>query len=159
MHCNSFALVRLVFAWVFLAGMAAANCAPERIDLRGDWGQARFSIEIARTPAEQSQGLMNRLSMPTSASMLFVYPSERAVSFWMRNTLIPLDMIFADATGTVQKVHANAVPLDETAIFGGDNIQYVLEINGGLAAVFGIAPGTQIRHPEIDAPGAAWPCD
>jgi uncharacterized membrane protein (UPF0127 family) len=77
----------------------------------------------------------------------------------MRNTLIPLDMIFADETGTVTKVHENAVPLDETTIDGGPGVQYVLEINGGLAAPMGIGPGAEMRHPAIAPDAAAWPCD
>ena len=69
--------------------------------------------------------------------MLFVYEGPRRVAFWMKNTLIPLDMIFADATGRVTRVHANAVPLDETPIDGGEGVQFVLEINGGLADAAG----------------------
>jgi hypothetical protein len=77
----------------------------------------------------------------------------------MENTLIPLDMIFADATGTVTRVHPEAVPLDRTPIDGGDGVQYVLEINGGLAAALRIRPGAVLRHPDIDQARAAWPCD
>ncbi|MEO0989918.1 MAG: DUF192 domain-containing protein, partial [Pseudomonadota bacterium] len=67
-------------------------------------------------------------------------------------------MIFMDATGVVQKVHENAQPHDETGIPGGNNIQYVLEINGGLADQLGIVPGTQMRHPSLGAE-AEWSCD
>jgi uncharacterized membrane protein (UPF0127 family) len=90
--------------------------------------------------------------------MLFVYDAPQPVSFWMRNTLIPLDMIFADARGVVQRVHRGAVPLDETPIPGGDAIQYVLEVNAGVAERFGIEAGSEMRHPAI-GPGAAWPCE
>ena len=90
--------------------------------------------------------------------MLFVYPQPKRVAFWMKNTLIPLDMIFLDASGTVRKVHHEAKPLDETPIFGGNAIQSVLEINGGLARKIGIAEGWQLRHPAIDQDAAAWPC-
>jgi uncharacterized membrane protein (UPF0127 family) len=78
--------------------------------------------------------------------------------FWMKNTLIPLDMIFADAAGRVTRVHAMAVPGDETPVEGGAGVQFVLEINGGLAERLGIAPGAELRHPAI-GDGAAWPCD
>ena len=67
-------------------------------------------------------------------------------------------MIFMDSTGTVMRVHSNAVPLDETPIFGGNNIQYVLEINGGLAERMGIEVGSVLQHPAIDQTRAAWPC-
>lgn len=138
--------------------LASAACAVDRVDLRGDWGQARFSVEVADDASERSQGLMHRESMPRSAGMLFVYEHPQRVAFWMRNTLIPLDMIFLDQTGTVMRVHENAIPLDETAIPGGDNIQYVLEINGGLTTLFGIEEGTELRHPSIGE-NAAWPCE
>jgi len=140
------------------AGGAAGACTADRVDLRGPWGQAQFAVEIADTPGERARGLMHRETLPRGAGMLFVYERPQPVSFWMRNTLIPLDIIFADASGTVARVHANAVPLDETAIPGGRAIQFVLEINGGLAAAFGIAPGTELRHPAIGA-AAAWPCE
>jgi uncharacterized membrane protein (UPF0127 family) len=91
--------------------------------------------------------------------MLFVYPAPQRASFWMKNTLIPLDMIFADATGRVTRVHSNAVPGDETPIDGGEGVSFVLEINGGLARRLGIAPGAELRHPAVDPDTAAWPCE
>ena len=101
---------------------------------------------------------MHREKLASSAGMLFVYDAPQFVSFWMRNTLIPLDMIFLDETGVVQKVHENAIPLDETGIPGGDNIQYVLEINGGFAGRLGITEGSELRHPAI-GDNASWSCD
>ncbi len=147
------------FCLALLPAVAQAACREDRIDLRGDWGSARFTVEVADTTAERALGLMNRESMPRGAGMLFVYDAPATVSFWMRNTLIPLDMIFADETGRVTRVHENARPLDETPIPGGDDVQYVLEINGGLSADLGIAPGTEMRHPAIPDAVAAWPCD
>lgn len=141
------------------AGMAAADCATDQVELRGDFGTARFSAEIADEPDERSLGLMNRESLPMSAGMLFVYERPQRATFWMRNTLIPLDMIFADETGTVTKVHENAQPLDETIIDGGPGVLYVLEINGGLAGAMGIEPGAELRHPSIDPDLAAWTCE
>lgn len=135
-----------------------ASCDDGRVDLRGDWGQARFSVEVADTPSERNLGLMHREQMARSAGMLFVYDKPQFVSFWMRNTLIPLDMIFMDETGTVRRVHENAIPLDETGIPGGDDIQFVLEINGGLAGRLGIAEGSVLRHPAIGE-NAAWRCE
>ena len=142
-------------------GMAAADtCSPEQVNLRGDWGQARFTIALADTGPERSQGLMHVKEMPTSSGMLFVYPDARNVSFWMKNTFIPLDLIFLDATGTVKRVHENAVPHDETPISGGSgDILAVLEINGGLAGQLGIVAGSEMRHPAFDPESAAWPCE
>jgi uncharacterized membrane protein (UPF0127 family) len=139
------------------ASGAPAACEPDVVRLRGDWGQAQFTVELADDPEERSQGLMHRPKMARGAGMLFVYPRPQRVAFWMRNTLIPLDMIFADATGRVRRVHHRARPLDETMIPGGRDIQYVLEINGGLAARMGIKAGSVLQHPAIGAE-AVWPC-
>ena len=145
---------------LLIAGPAVAEdaCRPDQVQLRGDWGQARFTIELADDEAERAKGLMHREAMPQAAGMLFVYPATRTVGFWMKNTLIPLDMIFLDATGTVARVHSNAIPGDLTPIMGGSDIKAVLEINGGLAERLGIAPGTQLRHPSFKPERAAWKC-
>lgn len=148
----------LAAALLLIADTAAA-CAPETVELQGDFGAARFTVELADEPAERSVGLMNRESLPMSSGMLFVYEAPQRATFWMRNTLIPLDMIFADETGVVTKVHQNAVPLDETLIDGGSGVKYVLEINGGLAGAMGIEPGTRMRHGAMDQSTLAWPCD
>ena len=96
--------------------------------------------------------------MADSQGMLFIYGVTRPVSFWMKNTYIPLDMIFIDKRGVVKKVHANAVPHDTTSISSDVPIRSVLEINGGLAEKLGIVPGTLVRHAELPQKGAAWPC-
>ncbi|WP_420915807.1 DUF192 domain-containing protein [Oceaniglobus indicus] len=151
-------MLRYALALSLIGAPVAAACRADVAELRGDWGKARFAVEVADDDAERAQGLMHREKMARGAGMLFVYPEPRAASFWMRNTLIPLDMIFLDRTGTVQKVHVNARPLDETPIAGGDDILLVLEINGGLSEVYGIAPGTELRHPDVPQDAAAWPC-
>lgn len=137
----------------------AADCRPDQVELRGPFGSARFSVELADTPAARATGLMHRESLPASAGMLFVYESPGRAMFWMKNTLIPLDMLFADATGRVTHVHSRAVPHDETPIDGGTGVFAVLEINGGLAERMGIMPGAEMRHPAFAQEGAAWPCD
>jgi hypothetical protein len=76
----------------------------------------------------------------------------------MKNTLIPLDMVFADGAGVVQRVHENAIPGDLTGIPGGANIQFVLEINGGMADRLGIGVGSEMRHPAIPDEVAVWSC-
>ena len=136
----------------------AAVCREDSVMLRGDWGQARFSVEIADDPEERSLGLMHRESLPLASGMLFIYDEPQTLSFWMRNTLIPLDLLFIDASGVVRSIHHNAIPLDETDIPGGDNRLAVLEINGGLAARMGIDVGTELRHPAFVATDPAWPC-
>ncbi|MGB0497001.1 MAG: DUF192 domain-containing protein [Rubricella sp.] len=141
-----------------VTGWAQEVCRLDRVDIRSDGGVATFTVAIADEPRERAQGLMFVESMPMFEGMLFVYESPRPVSFWMRNTLIPLDMIFMDITGTVQRVHENAIPLDETSIPGGDDIFAVLEINGGLSAMLGIKEGAVLRHPLLPQETAAWPC-
>jgi uncharacterized membrane protein (UPF0127 family) len=101
---------------------------------------------------------MHRESLPRSSGMLFVYEEPGSPAFWMRNTLIPLDMLFIDAEGRVAHIHENAVPHDETPIPGGDGILMVLEINGGLARQLGVTEGSEMRHPALDPARAAWPC-
>lgn len=146
------------FAVALWASVAQAMCQEDRIDLKGDWGQAQFSIDVADDANERGRGLMFVEEMPAMSGMLFIYESPGSVSFWMKNTLIPLDMIFADINGIVRHVHANAIPHDETPIPGGTDIYAVLEINGGMAGRLGIAPGTVLRHPAFDSAEAAWPC-
>ncbi|WP_163850039.1 DUF192 domain-containing protein [Pseudooceanicola aestuarii] len=141
------------------AGAASAACRVDRVELRGDFGSARFRVELADDGESRARGLMFREEMPRSAGMLFLYPDPQPViSFWMRNTLIPLDILYIDATGTVRGIAHEAQPLDETGLPGPAGSQYVLEINGGLARAMGITEGTQLRHPEIDQSQAAWPC-
>mgnify|MGYP002654590906 CR=1 FL=1 len=138
--------------------LAEAACAIGRVDLRWSGGGESFAVEVADDGAERAQGLMFRESLDPAAGMLFVYETPRRAQFWMKNTLIPLDMIFADATGRVTRVHSRAIPGDLTPIDGGDGVAFVLEINGGLAEKLGITPGAELRHPAV-GPAAAWPCD
>ena len=149
----------LSFLVLLFAQPALANeCVPNKLTLRGDWGQAAFNVEIADTGDTRALGLMHRPSMPRQNGMLFVFDRPKTAGFWMRNTLIPLDILFATDDGVLTKIHQNAVPLDETLISGGENIMYVLEINAGLSALYGITEGTQIRHPSIPDEKAVWGC-
>ena len=136
-----------IAAFVASTSSAIANCAPERVDIRGDWGSARFSVEVADDPAERSQGLMNRPSMATGAGMLFVYEQPQRAVFWMKNTLIPLDMLFIDANASIARIHKNAVPMSEAIIESGQAVVGVLELNGGSADYFGIKNGDKIIFP------------
>jgi uncharacterized membrane protein (UPF0127 family) len=140
------------------AGAALATCSEDRVTVTGDFGRANFSVTVADDNAERSRGLMFVEEMPTMTGMLFVYETPRRASFWMRNTLIPLDMLFADPTGRITRIHENAVPLDETSIDGGEGVQFVLEINGGLAARLGIEEGDVMQHPAFGEVAAA-PCE
>ena len=155
--------MRQAAAWLCLLSLpgtawAEAACAPARLDLRWDGGHESFAVEVADDAEERARGLMFRTELSPASGMLFVYEAPRHPQFWMKNTLIPLDMVFADSTGTVTRVHANAVPGDLTPVDGGEGVQFVLEINGGLAEKLGITPGSVMRHPAIGA-DAAWGCE
>jgi len=151
-------LLAATLAGAVFAGAASAECAPGVVDLRLGASQVRFAVEVADTDAERAQGLMNRASLPRFGGMLFVYDRPQPVAFWMKNTLIPLDMLFFDAAGVLASVHENAVPGDLTAIPGKGDVLYVLEINGGAARELGLAPGAELRHPAVDPDLAAWSC-
>ena len=140
------------------AGVAnAAGCAPDQVDIRDADTTLRFKVEVRDDAAERAQGLMFRESLPKFSGMLFVYETPQPVAFWMKNTLIPLDMLFFDGEGRLVRVKSGAQPHDETPVVGGDSIQYVLEINAGLAAELGIDPGAELRHPAVTA--GVWRCD
>ena len=141
-----------------LAGAAqAGDCSDGVVQLRGEFGTARFEVALADTPRERARGLMFVEELGASEGMLFVYESPQHAAFWMRNTLIPLDMLFAEEDGTVTRIHENAIPHDETPIPGGDAVRYVLEVPGGTAERLGLSVGDQLRHPAI-GPAPAWPC-
>ena len=145
-------------ALAITASQAWAGCSIDHVKLRGDWGQAEFTVELADTPKERSLGLMHRETMARGDGMLFVYEAPQPASFWMKNTLIPLDMLFADASGRITHVHHNAIPGDLTPISGGQAVYAVLEINGGLALRYGIVAGSQMQHPIFINGPAIWPC-
>jgi uncharacterized protein len=143
------AFVGAFTGFVITAQAAVGACAPDRAIVETGSVRQEFTIELADTDAARAQGLMNRPQMPSASGMLFAYPSPQRAQFWMANTLIPLDMIFAGPDGVILGVHENAVPLDRSVIDGGDGVQYVLEINGGLARRMGIAAGGALHHPII----------
>lgn len=152
-------ILRAVALWLCTGSfLAAQECQTNTVYLKGDWGQARFSVEIADDGAERALGLMHRDALARSAGMLFVYPKPQRLSFWMRNTLIPLDLLFIDPAGVVRHIHHQARPLDETPIPGGDGLTHVLEINGGMARALGIEVGSVVRHPSFSSINAIWPC-
>jgi uncharacterized membrane protein (UPF0127 family) len=101
----------------------------------------KFIVEVARTPEEQAYGLMNRQSMPADHGMIFPYQPAQPVAFWMKDTLIPLDMVFISPGGKILRIEANTVPLSLEPVGSGDAVEAVLELNGGRSAELGIAAG------------------
>lgn len=122
------------------------------------------AVEIADDAAERAQGLMHRTTLPPGHGMLFVYETPRPASFWMKDTLIPLDMLFFDARGVLRHIHPMARPHDLTPVPGaaaGDpdpDRLLVLEIAGGEAARLGLTAGSTLAHPAVPQAGAAAPC-
>ncbi|MCC5885474.1 MAG: DUF192 domain-containing protein [Gammaproteobacteria bacterium] len=112
-----------------------------------------FAVEVAATAESRSQGLMYRTELADDAGMLFIFERPAEVAFWMRNTYIPLDMIFVDRRGRIVHIHAQAQPHDDTLISSGQPVTHVLEINGGLAEELGIETGQRmtITWPELTA--------
>ncbi|MEL6768964.1 MAG: DUF192 domain-containing protein [Pseudomonadota bacterium] len=124
-------------------------CAPDRVIVEGADGPVTYTVEIADEPAEHAEGLMFRTEMATDAGMLFLFATPRQASFWMRNTFIPLDMIFIAPGGTVLNVAENTVPFSEAPQRSDGAAAAVLEVNAGEAARHGIGPGTVTRHPVL----------
>ena len=110
-------------------------------------GSETFTLEVADTPAKQQLGLMHRKSMAPDRGMLFVFDDERERSFWMKNTHIPLDIIYADAKGTVVSIKPMK-PLDETSVPSDGPAKYAVELNKGTAQRIGVRPGDVLAIPE-----------
>lgn len=142
----------------------AKVCHPDQALFLGGRAPVSVAVEIADDARERAQGLMFRRNLAPGTGMLFIYEHPQPVSFWMRNTLIPLDMVFMDGRGEVRHVHPMARPLDETSIPGaavGDPAPdrlMVLELPGGDAARLGIRPGMALAHPALPQSTAIAPC-
>ncbi|MGM0556511.1 MAG: DUF192 domain-containing protein [Myxococcota bacterium] len=113
---------------------------------------ADFYLELARTDAEQQRGLMFRREMQPDWGMLFVYDRQAQRSFWMKNTFIPLDMVFIDASGEVDSIVEGAEPLTRVQRRSKGAAKYVLELNAGTAEELGIEPGMQVEFEGVEAP-------
>jgi uncharacterized membrane protein (UPF0127 family) len=109
-------------------------------------GRVKFTVELAVTKAEQERGLMFRKALAPDRGMLFPYKPPQRAAFWMKNTLIPLDIIYIAPDGRVLSIARNAVPRDLTPIPSGGVIGGVLEIAGGRAAQLGILPGDRVLN-------------
>jgi len=155
--CSEVKTFIATLAFCLSAPALMADCADNKVTVSGDWGQANFTVQVADDFEERGRGLMFVEQMPTLSGMLFIYDGPQAVSFWMKNTLIPLDMIFAAPDGEILSIHENAIPGDTTPIPGGDGVQMVLEINGGLTSRLGIAVGDVLQHPRFGL-DAILPC-
>ncbi|WP_033074557.1 DUF192 domain-containing protein [Sphingopyxis sp. MWB1] len=108
----------------------------------------RFNVEVARTPEEQERGLMYRTSLPPDGGMIFPFEKPRIASFWMRNTRIPLDMIFIRADGSIDRIAENTIPESLEPVASGGEVAAVLELAGGTAARLGLDESASVRWEE-----------
>lgn len=132
-------LLWAVVVWLLGSGMAMA----EPLAIQTQSGPIKLDVEMAVDARDRGRGLMHRESLPQMGGMLFDFGKEVPVSMWMRNTLIPLDMIFADKAGVIRHIHKGAIPHDETIIDAPAPMQWVLEVNAGFVDRFKIQTGDQ----------------
>lgn len=146
----------------FFAVLFLLACEPGQVDkdpssfvtIQTAQGQSyAFDVELALTTREIQKGLMHRTDLAEEAGMLFVFGGEAERRFWMKNTLIPLDMIFVRANGTIHHIHPEAKPHDLTGVPSNGPVKAVLEINGGLADKLGIRAGDRLIHPFFNNVG------
>ncbi len=141
-----------LFLTLCLAAGAASSAQLATVKLIGGPEIRQFQVEVVDTPETRARGLMYRTELAPDAGMLFVFERPADVGFWMRNTYIPLDMIFIDRHARVVHIHHRAQPHDETMISPGQPITHVLEINGGLSEALGIEPGHRMLIDVADHP-------
>ncbi|WP_029558568.1 DUF192 domain-containing protein [Xanthobacter sp. 91] len=143
-----------------LARAAEAECAQIKIDpnpvldpleIVTAKGVLAFQVEVARTNEQRTQGLMCRKTLPERGGMLFDFKVDQPVYMWMKNTLIPLDMVFIRADGSIARIAAMTTPLSTETISSGEPVRAVLEIGGGEARRQGLKAGDKIAHPMFPA--------
>jgi hypothetical protein len=153
-------LIRLALLVAIVAGPApvlaqsAANFAVfEKSGLSvetADGGRHSFEVEVAETPDQRAQGLMFRQTMAAEAGMLFLFGGSEERAMWMKNTLIPLDMLFVDQGGKIVRIEQRTVPHSLRAIVSGQPVAAVLELNAGTTSRLKIKPGDRVIHPAFN---------
>jgi uncharacterized protein len=156
-HSPRVALRAALFALLALAFASAAPLSSEAqmqretLTLVTASGERKIEIEVARTPDEQAKGLMFRTELADTSGMLFPYSPPRELTMWMRNTYIPLDMVFIRKDGIVHRIEVRTEPLSEAVISSGTPAAAVLELAGGAAERLGLKPGDRVVHPHFSA--------
>lgn len=152
-------LIAIVFLFQAVAVPAIAQQG-ERFDKSELWIETapgrrfHFDVELAVTPAQQAQGLMHRQEMPPDAGMLFLFGTMAPRSFWMKNTLIPLDMLFLDSEGRIINIEQRTKPLDLSPRRSAGPAAAVLELNGGITQLLGIKAGDRVIHKAFESADA-----
>lgn len=142
----------LVALFLFLVPVIAraADLPIETLTIVTDKGRkVVFTVELAATDADREIGLMNRQSMPADHGMLFDFGETRPVYMWMKDTLLPLDMLFISADGKVVHIRHDAMPLSRDIIASEEPVRFALEIGGGIAATKGVREGASVSSPTI----------
>ena len=143
-------IILLLFCAFAAAGPAAAQLETfptGELTIVGAGGSHKFSIEIATTPSQMAQGLMFRHHLDANSGMLFDFHNPTVATMWMKNTLIPLDMLFVAADGHIVNIHERAVPGSLDTISARAPVRAVIELNGGTATRLGIKPGDRVVYP------------
>ena len=146
------ALVALLAAAGLASPGAADEDALEPLTIETGAGVHTVMVEVAVTAEERGVGLMHRSALAPDRGMLFDFGETRQVTMWMKNTLIPLDMFFAESDGLIVTIAERTTPLSEKRIPSGQPVRFVLEMAGGSAERLGVAPGDRLRHPLIEHP-------
>ena len=142
-------LIAVALLLAALPAWALENFATSELTSPTSGGPRKFTIELALTEPQMEQGLMFRRSLAPDAGMLFDFKQPTTVTMWMKNTVIPLDMLFLDPNGKIIDIHERAVPYSTDIIAAKAPSRYVVELNGGTAARLGIKPGDQVTSPVI----------
>lgn len=137
----------LLVVGLLWAGAPAIPAGLETLEIASKTGVHAFSVELATTEAEREKGLMYRKSLPEGQGMLFDFQRDQEVGFWMKNTYIPLDMIFIRSDGRIWRIAENTEPLSERIVPSNGPVRAVLEVIGGTVRKLGIAPGDRVAHP------------
>ncbi len=136
----------LVAFFVAVAQPSAAAPDLEKLAFVTRSGVHEFSVEVMRTPGEHGKGLMYRRYMPDDRGMLFDFGKNDVIHMWMKNTYIPLDMIFVGKDGKVFSIARDTEPFSERTVSSGGPVVGVVELNAGAAAKIGLAVGDEVRH-------------
>jgi uncharacterized membrane protein (UPF0127 family) len=136
-------------AFIVFALLALPVAAAEKntLEIVSRTGVHVFSVEVVANDADRAKGLMFRKELPEGQGMLFDFQRDQDIAMWMKNTYIPLDMIFITADGRIRRIAENTEPLSERIIPSGGPVRGVLEVIGGTARKLGIAPGDRVAHP------------
>ena len=133
-----------------LASTLRAQAERKELIVATDEGARTFAVEIADDDRERALGLMYRREMGDGEGMLFDFVIEQPASFWMKNTYLPLDMLFIKADGTIESIAERTTPLSEKSVPSKGPVRFVLEINGGLSDKLGIEPGDKVSGPAME---------